>query len=70
MKAAVKGVTPPELRRNALRLVLERVVHRVPQPADEVLMLELRHRFAPEVVSLSEYLNRDLVHLWGYDDLA
>ena len=32
-------------------------------------MLELRRRFAPEVVALSEYLDRDLVSLWGYDRL-
>ncbi len=32
-------------------------------------MLELRRRFEPEVVALSEYLDRDLVSLWGYDAL-
>ena len=30
-------------------------------------MLELRRRFKGEVVALSEYLDRDLVALWGYD---
>ena len=38
-----------------------------PPPADESVMLELRRRFKPEVVALSEYLDRDLVSLWGYD---
>ena len=33
-------------------------------------MLELRRRFTPEVVALSEYLDRDLVSLWGYDHLG
>jgi Sulfotransferase family len=70
LKAAVKGLTPPQLRRNAHRLVLDRVVHAAPEPADEELMLELRRTFMAEVVSLSEYLKRDLVHLWGYDELA
>ena len=32
-------------------------------------MLELRRRFAGEVTALSEYLDRDLVTLWGYDKL-
>ncbi len=32
-------------------------------------MQELRRRFKPEVVALSEYLQRDLVALWGYDDV-
>jgi Sulfotransferase domain len=70
LKAAVKGLTPPQLRRNAHRLVLDRVVHAAPEPADEELMLELRRTFMAEVVSLSEYLKRDLVRLWGYDELA
>ena len=30
-------------------------------------MGELRRRFKGEVVALSEYLDRDLVGLWGYD---
>ncbi len=33
-------------------------------------MSELRRRFEPEVVALSEYLDRDLVSLWGYDRVA
>ena len=32
-------------------------------------MLDLRRRFKPEVVALSEYLGRDLVALWGYEDV-
>ena len=41
-----------------------------PAPADEQLMLELRSRFHGEVERLGEYLDRDLVSLWGYDSLA
>ena len=33
-------------------------------------MLELRRRFKPEVVALSEYLGRDLVSLWGYEQIG
>ena len=36
----------------------------------EQLTLELRRRFKDEVVALSEYLDRDLVSLWGYDKLG
>jgi hypothetical protein len=39
-------------------------------PPEESVMIELRQRFKPEVVALSEYLNRDLVGLWGYDKLS
>jgi hypothetical protein len=32
-------------------------------------MLELRRRFKGEVLALSEYLGRDLVALWGYENV-
>jgi hypothetical protein len=69
-KATVKVLTPRGARRNLLRLAQRRVVHASPRPPDESFMLELRRRFEPEVVALSEYLERDLVTLWGYDRLA
>jgi hypothetical protein len=69
VKRAVKAVTPRRLRRNALRATQRRLVLTGPQPPDEAYMLELRRRFKPEVVALSEYLGRDLVALWGYDHL-
>ncbi len=36
---------------------------------DPELMLEIRRRFKPEVVAAGELLGRDLVGLWGYDEL-
>jgi hypothetical protein len=68
-KATVTALTPKRLRGRALRVAQRRVVHGAAAPADEALMLELRRRFEPEVVALSEYLGRDLVELWGYDSL-
>jgi hypothetical protein len=50
-----------------LDVTQRRIVHGNPPPPDEKLMLELRRRFRPEVVALSDYLGRDLVRLWGYD---
>jgi hypothetical protein len=69
-KAALKLITSRRLRREALRVTRRRVVFAQPRPADEDLMLELRRRFKGEVVALSEYLGRDLVSLWGYDDVG
>ena len=68
-KLAIKTLTPQRLRRDALTATQQRIVHASAPPADESLMLELRRRFKPEVVALSEYLNRDIVSLWGYDKL-
>ena len=69
-KAALKTIMPGELRSRAIHLTQRHLVQGRPQPPDERLLLELRHRFRGEVVALSEYLDRDLVTLWGYDRLG
>jgi len=69
-KATVKALTPRQLRRDVLRVTQRRVVHASPRPPDEDLMVELRRRFKPEVMALSEYLDRDLIELWGYDSVG
>jgi hypothetical protein len=66
-KAAVKAVVPRRVRRDGVRKAKQRFLYAPPQPPDEQLMSELRARYAPEVVALSEYLDRDLVSEWGYD---
>jgi hypothetical protein len=69
-KASIKALTPSRLRRRALQAAQSRVVYGKPRPADENVMRELRARFKGEVVALSEYLDRDLVTLWGYENVA
>jgi hypothetical protein len=69
LKAGVKGLTPRWLRRGGLEALQSRVLYGAPPAPDEELMLELRRRFKGEVVALSEYLDRDLVKLWGYDHI-
>ncbi|MGC2375538.1 MAG: sulfotransferase, partial [Solirubrobacteraceae bacterium] len=66
-KASVKTFTSRRLRRTALRTLRRRVVFARPRSADEALTLELRRRYLPEVLAVSDYLDRDLVSLWGYD---
>jgi hypothetical protein len=68
-KAALKLLAPRELRRRLLHFTRRRIVQGKPPPADEAFMQELRRRFKGEVEALSEYLDRDLVSLWGYDRL-
>lgn len=65
----VSALTPGLLSSNAAQGIWRRVVYSVPPPPDEKLLLELRRRFKPEVVALSDYLDRDLVTLWGYDGI-
>jgi hypothetical protein len=69
-KAALKAVTPNRTHRKLARAVQRNLVYGSAPAPDAKLTLELRRRFKPEVVALSEYLNRDLVGLWGYDDVS
>ena len=64
-----KALIPPARRTAVLRSAQRRFVYSDPGAPDEQLMLELRRRFSGEVYALSEYLGRDLVSLWGYDDI-
>jgi hypothetical protein len=66
-KAAIKAVTPRQVRRDGLHALRHRVLYSKPPPPDEQLMLELRRSFKGEVQALSDYLGRDLVTQWGYD---
>jgi hypothetical protein len=69
-KATVKALTTQRLRRGAIGTIQRRVVVTEPPPPDARFTSELRRRFKPEVVALGEYLDRDLVGLWGYEDIV
>jgi len=56
-------------RRAAFHAVKSQLVFAAPPAPDEELMHDLRARFKGEVEAVSEYLDRDLVALWGYDRL-
>jgi hypothetical protein len=62
-------VAPKKVRGGALASAARRVAYMPPSQPAEGFMRDLRRRFRPEVVALSEYLGRDLVTLWGYSDL-
>jgi hypothetical protein len=68
-KRAIVSLTSQRLRNEVLHPLRKRAVYGAPPPADERFMRELRRRFKPEVAALSEYLDRDLVTLWGYDSV-
>jgi Sulfotransferase family len=65
----ITTLAPPKLRRKLFYPLRERLIYVKPQAVDDRLMHDLRRRFKPEVEALSEYLDRDLVSLWGYDSL-
>ncbi len=68
-KAGIQRVTSKRMRRHGVKALRQRVVYADMPPPDEELMSEVRRRFKPEVVAVSEYLGRDLVKLWGYDEV-
>jgi hypothetical protein len=65
----LSAITPRAVRSGALAGAVRRLAYAPPTPVDERFVRELRRRFKPEVVALSDYLDRDLVKLWGYDRL-
>jgi hypothetical protein len=69
IKSGIKAITPAAPRRAAFHAVKRQLVFAAPPEPDEELMRELRVRFKGEVEAVSEYLDRDLVALWGYDRL-
>jgi Sulfotransferase domain len=70
VKGTVRLVTPRRLLRSAFfQAVQRRVVFGEPPPPDENFMLELRQHFKPQVDALGEYLDRDLLALWGYENV-
>jgi len=69
-KSTLEALTPARARRRAVRSFQRNVVYGDAPPADEGLAIELRRRFRGEVVALGDYLGRDLVSLWGYDNLG
>jgi hypothetical protein len=69
VKRSVTALTPMHLRQRALQATRKHIIFGEVEKPDEQFLAELRHRFKGEIVALSEYLDRDLVSLWGYDDI-
>jgi hypothetical protein len=69
LRRAAKAVVPEHARREAFKAVRGRLVFASPEAPDEQLMSELRRRFQPEVQALGDYIGRDLISLWGYEEL-
>jgi hypothetical protein len=68
-RAALKTVTTVRMRKATREVIRSQVLRTGVPPSDESFLLELRRRYKPEVLALSEYLDRDLVSLWGYDEI-
>jgi Sulfotransferase family len=67
LRGVGKALTTRRLREAVYYPLLRRTVYTKAPPVDDEFMVQLRRRFKPEVVALGEYLDRDLVSLWGYD---
>jgi hypothetical protein len=67
VRGALKGLTTGAMRKELLYPLRRRLLYGEPPPIDPRLERELRSRFEGEVAALGEYLDRDLLALWGYD---
>jgi len=65
---AYRALTSRRIR-GALAPVRRRLLWSEPEPVDHELTAEIRARYKGEVEAISEHLGRDLVKLWGYDDV-
>jgi hypothetical protein len=70
MRGVGRSLTTPALRERLYYPLQRKLLWGKPPPPDEEFMLELRRRYKPEVEAFSSYLGRDLVSLWGYDQLS
>lgn len=68
LKPAIKAVTSPAMRRRLLKAQAQAQRQEVGEPSEE-FMRSIRLRFKDDVAALSDYLDRDLVTLWGYSEL-
>ena len=66
---AIDRVAPRQLHSRELAAIFRSAAYKQPQPPDEALARELRRRFKPQVEAVGDYLDRDLVGLWGYEQL-
>ena len=66
---ALDAAIPASLRER-LGSSWRRFIYRPRAAARRGVHAGLRRRFKPEVEAVSEYLDRDLVSLWGYDRLG
>jgi hypothetical protein len=69
VKGSLTTMMPMRLRQRILHATRKRLIFGQPAAPEQEFMVALRRRLKPEVQAISEYLERDLVSLWGYDQL-
>jgi hypothetical protein len=69
VRGSATALAPRGMSRQSAIAIRNRLFFSEPAPPDADLMLEIRRRFKPQVQELSDYMDRDLVSLWGYDRL-
>jgi hypothetical protein len=67
-RRAARSVAGRRAGRRAFTFLRGRLAFAAPEAPDEQLTLELRRRFRGEVERLGEYLGRDLLTLWNYQE--
>ena len=68
-RTILRRTTTKPARQRLLRFLESSVAYTRPPAQDPALLARLRVQFKPDVEVFSEYLGRDLVTLWGYDQI-
>ena len=67
VKQLLTLIFPKEkLRRKIFYLINENIVYSTAKPINDEFKKELKQNFKPEVIALSQLINRDLISLWNY----
>ncbi|NJR45510.1 MAG: hypothetical protein HC775_06760 [Hyellaceae cyanobacterium CSU_1_1] len=70
IKFLIKLIIPQQnFRRRIMSSLNQNVIFASTEPISPKFKNELKQAFKQEVISLSEFIDRDLVTLWGYESL-
>jgi Sulfotransferase family len=68
-RSGLSTLVPRAARRAALAQLRRRVLYEQPAPVSGELTRSLRRRYRDEVAAFGDYIERDLLSFWGYEDL-
>lgn len=68
-KAVIKAVVPRPVRRSLASAATRGLSYGPPAALDEEVAAVVRQMFKPEVERLADYTQRDLVKVWGYEQV-
>lgn len=69
LKRFTKIIFPDTIRKKLLTLIYQKAVFTQADALDPMLITTLKKEFKHEVITLSHFINRDLVEIWNYHNI-